>query len=171
MQELVRYMSGDRGDQGLLRVGEPLREPLDLTVHELDASLAGPNDRKANLQAAAPAGESGGPAQETVWQLEYPETSDQGFYDVKLTRRDGGGEDHVLFAANVDPTEGDLKRVDKPTMEKDLAETNVKILDAASAGSLADVGSQTEIWWYLLWALVAVLCGEQLLGWFFGWGR
>jgi aerotolerance regulator-like protein/VWA domain-containing protein/CARDB protein len=171
MQELVRYMSGDRGDQGLLRVGEPLREPLDLTVHELDASLAGPHDRKANLQAAAPAGESGGPNQETVWQLEYPETADQGFYDLKLTRRDGGGEDHVLFAANVDPTEGDLKRVDRPTMEKDLAETNVKILDAASAGSLADVGSQTEIWWYLLWALVAVLCGEQLLGWFFGWGR
>jgi len=171
MQELVKYMSGNRGDRGLLRVGEPLRESLDLTIHELDASLAGPNDRKANIQAASPVAENGASTHETVWQLEYAQTTDQGFYDLKLARRDGGGEDHVLFAANVDPTEGDLKRVDRQAMEKDLAETNVKIIDAATAGSLADVGSQTEVWWYLLWALVAVLCGEQLLGWFFGWGR
>jgi hypothetical protein len=172
----VRYMSGDRGDQGLLQVGQPLREPLDLTVHELDAALSAPHDRKANVQATSPAGgpaagSLNGSSSETVWQLEYPQTHDQGFYDLKLTRRDGGGEDHVLFAANVDPSEGDLKRVDRQVMEKDLADTNVKIIEATTAGSLADVGSQTEIWWYLLWAVVAVLCGEQLLGWFFGWGR
>jgi hypothetical protein len=105
-----------------------------------------------------------------VWRLEYPDTGDQGFYDLALTRREGG-EDHVLFAANVNPSEGDLKRVDRAAMEKELADTNVKIIDAAASGSLADVGSQTEIWWYLLWAVVAVLGGEQLLGWFFGWGR
>jgi len=176
MQELVRYMSGDRGDQGLLQVGQPLREPLDLTVHELDAALSGPHERKANVQATSPAsgpaaGSPNGSSSETIWQLEYPQTHDQGFYDLKLTRRDGGGEDHVLFAANIDPSEGDLKRVDRQVMEKDLADTNVKIIEATAAGSLADVGSQTEIWWYLLWAVVAVLCGEQLLGWFFGWGR
>lgn len=178
MQELVKYMSGDRGEAGLLTVGQPLREPLDLTVHELDASLTGPSERKANVQAVAPAtapaGESGSDdgaaASETVWRLEYPDTGDQGFYDLALTRREGG-EDHVLFAANVDPSEGDLKRVDRSAMEKELADTNVKIIDAAASGSLADVGSQTEIWWYLLWAVVAVLGGEQLLGWFFGWGR
>jgi hypothetical protein len=170
MQELVKYMSGDRGDKGLLRVGEPIRQPLDLTVHELDASLAGPKERKANLQAASPLDEGGEPSSETIWQVEYPQTDLQGFYDLKLARRDGGGEDHVLFAANVDPTEGDLKRVDRPTMEKDLVDTNVKILAAAGA-PLADIGSQTEVWWFLLWGLVAVLCGEQVLGWFFGWGR
>jgi hypothetical protein len=171
MQELVRYMSGDRGDEGLLRVGEPIRQPLDLTVHELDASLAGPKELKANLQAAAPTGVDGEAAPETIWLLEHPSSDSQGFYDLTLRRRDGGGEDHVLFAANVDPTEGDLKRVDREAMERELAETNVKILDAAAAQSLADVGSQTEIWWYLLWTVVVVLCGEQLLGWFFGWGR
>jgi hypothetical protein len=174
MQELVKYMSGDRGDKGLLQVGQPIRQPLDLTVHELDASLTGPKDRKANIQAAAPLsadGSEGGSSADTIWQLEYPETNLQGFYDVKLARRDGGGEDHVLFAANVDPTEGDLKRVDRPAMEKDLVDTNVQILDANAVQSLADIGSQTEVWWYLLWALVVVLCGEQLLGWFFGWGR
>ena len=170
LQDLVKYMSGDRGDRGLLTVGEPIRQPLDLTLHELDASLAGPKELKANLQAAAPP-DGGEAAAETIWQLEYPQTDRQGFYDLKLARRDGGGEDHLLFAVNVDPTEGDLKRVDRQVMERDLAETNVKILAADEAQSLADVGSQTEVWWYLLWAVVAVLCGEQVLGWFFGWGR
>jgi hypothetical protein len=175
MQELVRYMSGDRGEAGLLTVGQPLREPLDLTIHELDASIAAPGERKANIQAAAPGGDapeaSGGLAGETIWQLEFADTGDQGFYDVVLRRRDTGSEDHVLFAANVDPSEGDLKRVDRTAMEKELAETNVRIIDAAASGSLADAGATTEIWWYLLWAVVAVLGGEQLLGWFFGWGR
>jgi hypothetical protein len=194
MQELVRYMSSDRGGRGLLTVGEPVRQPLDLTQYDLDASIVGPKERKANLQAVAPTvegekadgqpkagagAESGGnPAappsgasnEQTVWQLEYPQTDAQGFYDLKLTRRDGG-DDHVLFAANVDPTEGDLKRVDQEAMEKELAGTNVRILNAAAAGALADVGSQTEVWWYLLWGLVVVLCGEQLLGWWFGKGR
>jgi hypothetical protein len=170
MQELVRYMSTDRGDAGLVRVGEPLREPLDLTAYELDASLTGPKDLKANLQATAPAAEEGAPRQETVWQLEYPQTKAQGFYNIKLTRRDGGTDD-LLFAANVEPTEGDLKRVDRTVMEKEFAETNVRLIEAASAQSLADVSSRTELWWYLLWSLVVVLCGEQLLGWYFGWGR
>jgi hypothetical protein len=171
MQELVRYMSSDSGDKGLLRVGEPLRQLLDLTVHELDASLAGPKELKANLQAAAPDEASGQASRETIWRLEHPQVDAQGFYDLKLTRRDSGGEDHVLFAANVDPTEGDLKRVERAAMERELADTNVQILDATAAQSLADVGAQTEVWWYLLWALVGILCGEQVLAWLFGWAR
>jgi hypothetical protein len=56
-------------------------------------------------------------------------------------------------------------------MKRGLAGTNVEIVSAAGASSLASVGSQTEVWWYLLWAVVAVLTGEQLLGWFFGMRR
>jgi hypothetical protein len=167
MQQLVRYLSADRGDAGLLQVGEPIVQELDLAQYDTTASLAGPQERKANLQAAPPDDGSSDNSQRVVWQLSYPETALQGFYDVKLTRRDGG-EDSILFAANVDPTEGDLKRVDQDAMKRGLAGTNVEIISGAAANSLASVGSQTEIWWYLLWAVVAVLTGEQLLGWFFG---
>ena len=171
MQELVRYMSGDSGAQGLVRVGQPLRQPLDLTTYELDASLTGPRERKANVQATPPAETAdGSAAQPTVYELTYPVVDLQGFYEFVLARRDGAS-DNVLFAANVDPREGDLKRVDRNAMQRGLGDANVRIVDAAAAQSLADIGSQTEIWWYLLWGLVAVLSGEQLLGWYFGRAR
>jgi hypothetical protein len=173
MQEFVRYMSRDRGDRGLVRVGEPLKHPLDLTAYDLDASLAGPKELKANLQAASQGGDDGQktPAQlQTVWLLEYPQTDAQGFYEMKLHRREGGTEP-VLFAANVDPIEGDLRRVDLDGMKKGLTGTNVQIVAASAAADLAGSGSQTELWWYLLWAAVVVLCGEQVLAWFFGRAR
>lgn len=172
MQEMVRYMSGDRGEQGLVRVGQPLRHPLDLTQYELDAALEGPRERKWSLQAAPPADAgSGSPGQgENVWQLEYKETDAQGFYEVKLIRKDGASEP-VLFAANVDPAEGNLKRADVEGMKRELAGTNVQILSIDQAQDLAGSGSQTEMWWYLLWGVVIVLCGEQVLGWFFGRSR
>jgi hypothetical protein len=197
MQEFVRYMSGDRGDRGLVRVGEPLKHPLDLTIYDLDASLEGPKELKANLQAAPGAGErvqgSGFRVQEsgvkgkegvappltthdspltssTTWLLEYPQTAAQGFFEMKLHRREGGTEP-VLFAANVDPIEGDLRRVDLDAMKKELAGSSVQIVAASAAADLAGSGSQTELWWYLLWAAIVVLCGEQVLAWFFGRSR
>ncbi|MGI8981934.1 MAG: BatA domain-containing protein [Pirellulaceae bacterium] len=205
MQELVRYMSGDRGDKGLVRVGEPLRQALDLTQYELDAAIEGPKEKKANIQAAsgseeeAAKAERGAPEksadskttadktaaektpadkdgkgenvqQKTIWQLEYKDTDLVGFYEMKLNRREGGLEP-VLFAANVDPTEGNLKRVDTDTMKKEIGDANIHLVKFDEAISVAGGGAQTEIWWYLLWAVVGILCCEQVLGWYFGLGR
>ncbi len=168
VQDFVRYLAADRGSRGLVTVGQPLEQSIDLTQYELDAALTGPKELKANLQAAPPEEAAGD--RQTIWQMEYPATSSQGFYELKLARRDGGA-DSVLFAANVDPTEGDLKRADRETMERELAGTNVKIVSGSQAQSLEGAAAQTEVWWYLLWGVVAVLAGEQLLGWFFGRGR
>jgi hypothetical protein len=208
MQEMVRYMSGDRGDKGLVRVGDPLRQPLDLTQYELDAAVEGPKEKKANIQAASGSEEDAAKGeksaagksadtktaadkaaadrnsgdktvkdakgenaqQKTVWQLEYKGTDLVGFYEMKLNRREGGVEP-VLFAANVDPTEGNLKRVDADTMKKEIGDANVHLVKFDEAISVAGGGAQTEIWWYLIWAVIGILCCEQVLGWYFGLGR
>ncbi|WP_254513177.1 BatA domain-containing protein [Anatilimnocola floriformis] len=195
MQEMVRYLAGNRGDQGLLRVAQPIRQPLDLTNYEIDASLEGPRERKANVQATAidgdepakkdePAttpqpldvaavaptnGKSNGQA--TVWRLEYPSTDLQGFYELKLARRGSTNPETVLFAANVDPTEGDLKRVDQAVLKKNLGDAKVEIITADKLSGLDSSGANSEIWWYLLWAVVVVLCSEQLFAWWFGRAR
>jgi hypothetical protein len=169
VQDLVRYLAADRGSRGLVRVGDPIRQPVDLTQYELDATLGGPRELKVNLQAAPPANESSASGA-TVWQVEYPSAAAQGFYELSLARRESG-TDTVLFAANVDPAEGNLKRVDQQALARELAGTNIKIVSASQTQSLAGAAQQTEIWWHLLWLVVAVLSGEQLLGWFFGRGR
>ena len=174
MQDLVRYMASGRQSSGLLRVGEPIRQSVDLTQHELDVKLTGPRELKADLQAAAPVPETSNSGQSssaepTLWQVEH-QAAAQGFYELTLTRRDGGN-DTLLFAANVDPAEGDLKRVDRPALERSLAGSNVRIVSASQSLALADSGQQTEVWRYLLWLVVAVLAGEQVLGWFFGRAR
>jgi hypothetical protein len=145
-----------------------------LTQHELDVKLSGPRELKADLQAAAPAPgtSSAGPSsggEPTQWQVEHPAAA-QGFYELTLARRDGGS-DTQLFAANIDPAEGDLKRMDRQALERALAGSNVRIVSASQSLALADSGQQTEVWWYLLWLVVAVLAGEQVLGWFFGRAR
>jgi hypothetical protein len=174
MQDLVRYLAAGRQSRGMLRVGEAIRQAVDLTQHELDVKLAGPRELKAELQAAAPvfqapdSGESSS-AEPTLWEVEH-QAAAQGFYELTLTRRDGGS-DPLLFAANVDPAEGDLKRVDRRTLERSLAGSNVKVVLAGQSLALADSGQQTEVWQYLLWLVVAVLAGEQVLGWFFGRAR
>jgi hypothetical protein len=170
MQDLVRYLASDRGGSASLRVGEPLRQPVDLTLHDLDATLTGPHELKVNLQAAAPTAANSPASDSTTWQVEYPAAASQGFYELKLARRDGGSES-LLFAANVDPSEGNLKRIDHQALARELAGTNVKLVEASQTQSLADAGQQTEVWWYLLWVVVAVLSGEQVLGWFFGRSR
>jgi hypothetical protein len=174
MQDLVRYLAAGRQASGMLRVGEPIRQPVDLTQHELDVKLSGPRELKADLQASVPASSSSNTSQSssdepTLWQVEHVAAA-QGFYELTLNRRDGGA-DAMLFAANVDPAEGDLKRVDRRRLERALAGSNVRIVSASQSLALADSGQQTEVWRYLLWLVVAVLAGEQVLGWFFGRAR
>jgi hypothetical protein len=180
MQEMVRYLAGDRGDRGLLRVGQPIKQPVDLTRFEIDATLLGPDERKANVQAVAaesspdaklaPKNGEQKNGEQTVWELEYPTTDTQGFYELKLARRDSLPES-ILFAANVDPSEGNLKRVDPTELKKSFGDAKIELISADRVGALTSIGSDTEVWWYLLWGVVVVLCGEQLLGWWFGWGR
>lgn len=200
MQEMVRYLAGDRGDQGMLRVAQPIRQPLDLTNYEIDAALEGPRERKANVQATAIEGEAAAKGEiksdvpppadtdvaaiaqttpkataaqpaATTWRLEYPDTDWQGFYELKLVRRDSKSPETVLFAANVDPTEGDLKRVDQAALKKSLGDAKIEIITADKLAGLDSAGSNSEVWWYLLWGVVVVLCSEQLLAWWFGRAR
>lgn len=173
MQELVRYLSSERGDQGVLRVGQPIVQPLDLAEYEVDVALTGPRGVKANIQAAPVVSEKPATTPNsgaTVWTAAFEGANAQGFYELALNRREGGAES-VLFAANVDPDEGNLARVDSTALKRSLGDANVKIVPLAAAADLTAQGAQTELWWYILWTLIAVLCIEQTLGWYFGLGR
>ena len=191
MEELVRHMAGDVAGSGALRVGEPLAQAIELSDYKTDAELKLPKDKKVNLQAreprrtadadkeTAPSEEPAAPSDDkdadkglapTRWQLVYEETGRRGFYELALARNDGQ-EEKVLFAANADPTEGNLARVDQAELRKQFGESPVKIVSGAAAASLAASGAQRELWQYVLLVVVVVLAGEQLLAWAFGLRR
>ena len=169
MQLMVRYLTHGDTREGLLRVGEPLRKVIDLSKVELDAELVQPNEKKLHLQATQFKDASNPSSEANRWLLEQKHTTQQGFYDLRLANRVGGAEG-VLYAANVDPAEGDLRRANTTEMERQLRDVGVRFMSGVGSG-MGGIGAQVEIWKYLLWLLVALLLGEQVLGWFFGLRR
>lgn len=172
MGELVHYLAGRQDSGSNLIVGEPIRQPLDLTLYQMDAIVRPPagdglsDDPPSNVQATR-GDESLTDAGDTVWWLDFPGTDRRGFYEMQLTRNDAGIEGH-LFAANVEPAEGDLRRIEPPELREELDGANVVIVSGPSAANQVVRGANQDMWKYVLGALVGVLCCEQLLGWLFG---
>ena len=183
MNELVRHMAGNLVGSGDLRVGEPLRFALDLVEYEESAELTLPieNELPVTVQAverqdestdeARPGdGEQDPPtATNTVWQVDYRGVRRRGFYELNLARNSGGNEG-VLFAANVDPAESDLRRLAAVGRQK-LTSESVKIVSSSQAAAQAVRGLRKELWKILFYAVVIALCVEQFLGWYFGTKR
>jgi hypothetical protein len=171
MQELSRYMARKTGDEGSIVVGRPIRHPLDLTKYRMDVSIKGPGPDRIPIQPSpGPDQESRGNDNESRWLASYDETARRGFYEMTLNRTDGEPE-RILFAANLDVTEGNLRRVDQRLLRRDLGEAPIKIVQTAQLGGLVTEGAKGELWPYVLGVLVVVLCGEQFLGWLFGLRR
>jgi hypothetical protein len=164
LQEMVRYLAPGDAATGVVRVGESLKHEIDLTKTDLNADLKIPGDRKLSVQASHIEG-----AEDSRWLLEQKTTPKQGFYEFSLANKDATTS-QVLFAANVDPGEGDLRRANTDEMEKSLKDAGVTFVQGNST-SIGGIGAQMEMWKYLLWILVGLLLGEQVLGWLFGLKR
>jgi hypothetical protein len=164
LQEMVRYLAPGEAAVGVVRVGEPIKQEIDLTKTDLNADLGLPGNRKVSVQASHIEG-----AEDSRWLLEQKTTPKQGFYEFTLNNKDNT-KSQVLFAANVDPSEGDLRRANTDEMEKELRDAGVVFVSGTTT-SVGGVGAQVEMWKYLLWILVGLLLGEQVLGWFFGLRR
>ena len=169
MQELNRYMAGKSADAGSIRAGEAIRHPLDLTRYKLDALITDPRGEQTPVQPAAANG-TAKQRNEAVWWVQFDETGRRGFYELQLTLANGGRE-HVLFAANLDASEGDLQRVDQRLLRRDLGDAPVEIVIGAGLLAVAATAARAELWLYILAALVTVMCVEQILAWWFGFRR
>lgn len=167
MQELTRHVARNAAAQGQLQVGEPILAHIDLTRYKLTDVAMTAVDKPRTVLQPTPVGTGG--AAETLWQVDYPETEQRGFYKLDLPRTDGETE-QLLFASNVSPEEGDLKRVDRSALSAQLAE-NVKIIDNQTLLGLGTDGAQGELWLYVLILLAGILLLEQTLGWVFGRSR
>jgi hypothetical protein len=170
MQELSRYMARKTGDEGSIVVGRPIRHPLDLTKYRMDVAIKGPEADRIPIQPGPGPDHDLSGRDESRWLASFDETARRGFYEMALKRTDGEPE-KILFAANLDATEGDLQRVDQLLLRRDLGDAPIKIVKSGQLGGLVTEGAKGELWPYVLGVLVVVLCGEQFLGWLFGLRR
>lgn len=103
-----------------------------------------------------------------VWRFASEPTVRRGVYALELTTLDGLRRDR-RFAVNVDPMEGDLRRVARADLRREFGDAPIEFLD--EGGGVAVRGGRTEVAWYLAWIVAFVLGVEQWCAGRFGGGR
>ena len=158
--EIARYMPAGTVQQRVWTVGTPLRYHLDPGEYGTDATIVPPHGASRSVRAMR------GPNSKHLL-IEDDRTDDVGFYRLELTTHTGMKEE-MLFAANIDPTEGDLHRVDQITLARQFASANVQFVQGQIPLTPRADPARTELWRAVLIAIVVVLCLEQLLAWTIG---
>jgi len=157
MQYAERPMTGETG----LAVGSPIRLDVDPARFAGEVVVEAPGGGETVSVQAVPTDD---PAR---LRLTYEDTDSRGFYRLRL-RTHEGDEQARLFAANVDPTEGDLTPADADAFRRALGGTDVRLLQGRQYMGEGPSGARSELWRPLLIALFVVLFAEQVLAWCFG---
>jgi hypothetical protein len=159
--EMTRHVARPAGRAAGVAVGAPIRTDLDPATYAIAARVQGPDDSEdVAVQAVAT-------DQPARMRLTYADTARRGFYRVRLKGHDGT-EETRLFAANIDPTEGDLAPADADALRRAVPDADLVILEGRDYLGRAVTGDRAEMWRPLAIALVLALFGEQALAWWFG---
>ena len=162
--ELSRHVTRATAAEGSIGVGVPIHTTLDPARYgsEVRVEVPGSTD-PMDLQAL--------PTEDGRSLLfHYEDTARQGLYRLRLARRDGSPEtEHV--AVNVDPSEGDLRPADRVALGRRIDDPKVAVVTGRQFLARGVSGGKVEVWRAVLVALVAALCVEQFLAWWFGTRR
>ncbi len=166
MWDLVNYLVGSDLESSGNQVGEQITRQVDLSLFDQDVAMTDPAGEKIQARAQPVEGSTGG-AENVLYQVHVPALARRGFWLMELKEKNGE-TDPVLYAANVNPNEGDLRRLDLAALPDDYFGQNTHVIDGEQMILENESGTSNEIWPQLLLVLAAVLAVEQLLGTWFG---
>ncbi len=157
--QLQAYLT-DRPEQGApRRVGAPLEVPFSAAEYQRQVRFVTPQgDAAAAVDAArSPDGQ---------WLATLPATDRSGFYEARLTNKSTGKTESRHWAVNVDAAEGDLRALFGEELAARL-KPEVRYQFFPLDTFEASVGQQAgyNLGQSLLFLLVALLIGEQILAW------
>ncbi len=163
--QLVGYLTAHKGELATSRPGAQLRLPLDPARFGTRASYKAP-EAKDKLEVVADRGTDADTLELAIEVGESP-----GIGQLELAPVTGNAKATRRFAVNVDPVEGELRRIETAALKQQLPDTGYALVDLARgsdelAGTLA--GEKQEIWLVLALALLAVLFLESTLAFVFG---
>ena len=166
-QEMIRYMARNRTEEGVIAVAQPISQKVDLREFSQNVEIVPPGDGEPRAAEARP--DDSGPENGLIWNVDFEETGKRGIYELKLMRAAGGDFKSMLFAANIDAGEGDLRRASEDAIRSDLGDARVEFVSRGeSVIELEGTVARSEIWKIVLYVLIALLAVELLFGWWIG---
>lgn len=142
-------------------VGVPIEESLD-SSYAAQVRMVRPDDGDVVTEA-----ELKGDGTMTA-RFPVEDVLSGGVYELKLSKVDGGSESRY-FAYNVLADEGDLKRLQADQLTNRLDEVEFDYREASDFQGVAAQRAGTNLSEWILYLLVAVLIGEQILSYFLGY--
>ena len=166
MLDLIDYLVGNSNQASTVPLGGSIKFPIDLTAYQNRITLRDPKNEKEEM-IARPIDETEQAAKSVIYQAQFDNISRRGFYELGLSRTSGEAET-VLFAANVQPDEGRLKRLNLTTVESDFWGDKFSTIPVSNLTTQKVSGKTAEMWPQVIWILLLVLGTEQFLAWWFG---
>jgi hypothetical protein len=154
-QQLQANLSLWKQDDPARQVGAPLRVQVAAASYVPEIGFVTPLEGVDGMFTAK------GTVENDKLAVALDNTEKSGFYEARLTTADGQTES-LVYAYNVEPSEGDLAIVDEQQMSERLADV---VYEFHRAGDLAVSSSDSgqNLSETILYLLVAILIGEQLL--------
>jgi hypothetical protein len=158
MQQIIFQAAAGRLAERNIKVGQPYDQSFPAAALSAQASIVTPKGQTVTARLTPSGGAS---------QLHFEQTELSGPYQVRLGPPVGA---ESSFAANPDPAESDLAKLDRAGLEQRLPGWNFVHMTNASelAQSATSVGRRGELHRPLLYGALALLLVESLLAWKFG---
>lgn len=178
VHESIPYLIGFGQSPMNLELGEPIRQVFDAVDYAPDVSILPPRPLEqvgtnvpATISKALTKLED-----ENRFLLLHEETGNPGIYRVRMKRpsapKDEWTEREMLYAVNLDPEEGNLKRVTSRELGETFSDVEFDTFDAMEKVDQISrdksLAGGTELWRQFLWAVLILLALETVLAHLFG---
>ena len=178
VHEAIPYLIGFGRAQTNLNLGEPIRQIFDASDYATDVSIIPPrqdDELSTNLPATL-AKSLTKLEDDNRFMLLHEETYFPGLYRLRMKRpsapRGEWTEREMLYAVNLDPSEGDLKRVSSRELIENFPDVSIDTFDAMEKvdeiSRDKSLAGGTELWRHVLWIVLALLVVETILAHLFG---
>ncbi len=157
MLQTVNYLASSRQTDPSRLVGASLSVEFERVKYDPDVKFVKPpRERPETLPVSAV------PSGDHMLATLPGDANISGVYEAQLTRRDKSTET-LKYAYNVSPEEGNLKIVDGPGLETRLGGVKYRFVPASDAFFDAQEFDRANMGRMVMYLLIAILVGEQLL--------
>lgn len=158
MQQMILQAAAGRLAERNIKVGQPYDQAFPASAASASATVLNPRGLSVPIRLKGAGG---------VSQLHFEQTELSGTYQVRINPTPTL---ETAFAANPDPAESDLAKLDQTTLAQRLPGWNFDYLSSSRelTRSTASVGRRGELHRPLLYGALIVLLLESFLAWKFG---